>query len=139
MTTEHLCPKCASNEYIIDESNIEFSALTGDLSQGILTAEISEDSDLTLICSSCSYQYKNGDYQRKQDKVMAARLALMATQNGNQLKAVAIYALLSVLIAVFAYKFFVADRTTFGYIFSAVALVLSGIAITGLIFTPKRK
>jgi predicted nucleic-acid-binding Zn-ribbon protein len=139
MSTDLFCPKCASSEYIIDESDIEIRALTGDVSQGLVTTGINGNGDLMLTCASCGYQYKSGDYQRKHDKIMAARLALMATQNGNQIKAVIIYALLSVFIAFIAYKFFLANWTSFGYIFSAAALVLLIITITGLIFTPRRK
>jgi predicted nucleic-acid-binding Zn-ribbon protein len=138
MSTDLVCPKCASNEYIIDESDIEFSALTGAGSQGLVTTDIQVNTDLMLTCSSCGYQYKSGDYQRKQDKVMAARLALMATQDGNQTQAAMIYGLLALLVGFIGYKFFMADWTTFGFIFSAAATGLLGIAITGLIFRPKR-
>jgi predicted nucleic-acid-binding Zn-ribbon protein len=139
MSTNLRCPKCAASEYIIEENDIELRALTGGVSQGVMTPEISGNSDLTLTCASCGYQYKSGDYQRKQDKVMAARLALMATQSGNQIKAAIIYGLLGVFVAFIAYKFFLSNWTIFGFIFSVAALALLGISITGLILAPKRK
>jgi len=139
MSTELSCPKCAANEYIIDESDLDFVTNTGDLSHGAMTTGIRRNNALNLTCSLCGHHYKSGDYQKKQVKLEAARLAFKATQNGNQIKAVLIYALLAVLLAFIAYKFFNANQTIFGYVFSAVALVLSIIAITGFIFTPKRK
>jgi CHASE2 domain-containing sensor protein len=71
--------------------------------------------------------------------VEAARLAFMATQNGNQMKAVIIYALLALFMAFAGYKFFLIDWKIFGFIFSSVAFLLSIIAITGFILTPKKK
>jgi hypothetical protein len=138
MSTDLLCPKCASSEYIINESDIALNTLFGDVSQGVITTAISGDNTLMLTCSSCSYQYNNGDYQKKQDRIMAARLALIAMQNGNQLKAVMIYGLLGVMVGFIAYKLFVSHWTIFGYVFSVAAFALVAIAITGLIFTPKK-
>ena len=121
MNTDLFCPKCSPSKYIIDESNIGSIAMEGD------------------VCSLCSYHYKSGDYQRKQLRLKAARQALKATQNGSQIKAAMIYALLGVFIAFIAYTFFHVNLTILGFIFSAVAFVLFLIAITGIIFTPKRR
>lgn len=120
MNTNLFCPKCTPSRYVSNESNTGFIAMGGDL------------------CASCCYQYKSGDHQRKQLRLKAARLALKATQNGSQIKAALIYALLGIFIAFIAYNFFHVHRTILGFIFSAVAFVLLLIAITGLIFTPKR-
>ena len=139
MSTELSCPKCAANEYIIDESDLDFITMTGEVSEGAITTGIRRNNALNLTCSLCGQHYKSGDYQKKQIKIEAARLAFKATQNGNQLIAVLIYALLAVFIAFIAYNFFNANQKIFGFVFSAVALVLSIIAITGFIFTPKRK
>lgn len=139
MSTDLSCPKCAANEYIIDESDLDLISIAENVSDGVITTGIRRSKALKLTCSLCGHQYKSGDYQKKQIKVEAARLAIKATQNGNQLTAVLIYALLAVLVAFVAYKFFLFNQTVLAFIFSAVALVLSIIAITGFIFTPKRK
>jgi predicted nucleic-acid-binding Zn-ribbon protein len=139
MSTDLSCPKCAANEYIIDESDLDFINITGQVSEGTITSGIRRNNALKLTCSLCGHHYKSGDYHKKQIKIEAARLAFKATQNGNQMKAVLIYALLAVLVTFIAYKFFNANQTIFGYVFSTIALVLSIIAITGFIFTPKGK
>jgi predicted nucleic-acid-binding Zn-ribbon protein len=138
MSTNQLCPKCHSNQFTIDENDLDFITITADVSQGIITPGITLNDVLKLTCSSCGYQYKSGEYE-KQVNVEAARLAFMATQNGNQMKAVIIYALLAVFMAFAGYKFFLIDWKIFGFIFSAVAFLLSIIAITGFILTPKKK
>ena len=139
MSTDHLCPKCYNSNYVINESDLEFLALAGDVSQAIITTGITKKTDLTLTCSSCGYQYNSSDQERKQDKVRAARLALMATQNGSQLKVAMIYGIIGALTALTAYQFFLANQTIFGFIFSVAAFALLGIAITGVIFTSKKK
>lgn len=138
MSTNQTCPKCHSNEITIDENDLDFITIAGDVSQGIITPGITRNEVLKLTCSSCGYQYKSGEYE-KQVNVEAARLAFMATQNGNQMKAVIIYALLAVFMAFAGYKFFLIDWKIFGFIFSAIAFLLSIIAITGFILTPKKK
>lgn len=76
---------------------------------------------------------------RKQVKLKAARLALAATQERNQMKAVMVYGILCTVTAFIAYKFLILNHTTAGLIFSAVAFLLMLITVTGLIFTPGRK
>ena len=121
MNTNLFCPKCATAQYIIDESNIGFMATGGD------------------ACLMCNYPNQNGDHQSKELKLQAARLALAATQNGNQMKVVMVYAILSTAVAFVAYELLYANHTIFGLIFSALAFVLTLITVTGLIFTPKSK
>ena len=118
MNTNLFCPKCATAQYIIDESN-GFMATAGD------------------VCLMCDYQ--NGDHQSKELKLQAARLALAATENGNQMKVVMVYAILSTAVAFIAYELLYANHTIFGLIFSALAFVLTLITVTGLILTPKSK
>jgi hypothetical protein len=120
MNTYLFCPKCATDQYIIDESNVGVIAISVD------------------ACSMCDYQRQSGDNQRNDLKLKAARLALAATENESQMKAVMVYALLAAFAAFIGYRFLIFNHTTFGLIFSALAFILVLISVTGLIFMPKK-
>ena len=69
MSTELSCPKCAANEYIIDESDLDFITMTGEVSEGAITTGIRRNNALNLTCSLCGQHYKSGDYQKKKLKL----------------------------------------------------------------------